>query len=520
MRILDLLILIVYFLGTTALGCWFVRKSRSTEGFMAARRALPGWAVGLSIFGTFLSSISFLALPGKAFADNWSPFVFSLSLPLAAWVAVRYFVPFYRAAGEISAYTHLERRFGAWARTYAVLCYVLTQVARMGAIMYLVALAVAPLIGWSVPAVILLTGALVTVYTMLGGIEAVVWTDVIQSIVLIGGAIVCAAFVLLAMPGGPGQLFRIAAADHKFSLGGFGPSLAQGTFWVVLLYGLTINLQNFGIDQNYVQRYLVAKSDRAAARSVWLGALLYLPVSAVFFFIGTGLFAFYQARPELLPATVDPLKQPDRVFPYFIVSQLPVGLTGLLIAALFAAAQSTLSSSLNGTATLVLCDVYRRYVNPRAGERESLRILYLASLLFGILGTGIALAMMRAASALDAWWNLAGIFSGGMLGLFLLGLISRRAGNPAALTGVILGILVIAWMSLSPQWTGPWAGLRSPFHHLMVAVVGTLTILLAGLLIGRCSTAWRDSLTAGRVPQPRGRRGNVPDKPPFTEQTS
>ncbi len=551
----DIIVLVAYLAGVVGFGCWFVRYSRSTEGFMAAGRSLPGWAVGLSIFGTYVSSISFLALPGKAYADNWNPFVFSLSLPIAAVIAVKFFVPFYRRSGEISAYNHLEHRFGPWARTYAVICYLLTQLARMGAIMYLVALALAPLTGWDVRMIIVVTGALVTAYTLLGGIEAVIWTDVVQSIVLSGGALVCVVLLLAGLPDGPGQIFSIAGEHHKFSLGSFGPSLADATFWVVLVYGIAINLQNFGIDQSYIQRYITAKSDREAAKSVWLGALLYLPASAMFFFIGTALFAFYTAQPELLPPSVDAMGAPDSVFPHFIVAELPKGMTGLLIAAVFAAAMSSVDSSLNCSATLVLCDVYKRYFRPGAGERESMLVLYVTTLVWGAIGTATALAMIRVRSTLDAWWQLAGIFSGGMLGLFLLGLISRRAKNPAAVTGVTLGVLVILWMTFSPNWaalegtasiepgsvtlvgakakfrdelkpgdeivigdvtarvtsirqdglqltlaepfegdtvrqtkvfkSNLWYQLRSPLHSFMIIVVGTLTILLVGLLLSR-----------------------------------
>ncbi|MHB1034638.1 MAG: sodium:solute symporter family protein [Pirellulales bacterium] len=490
---IDLAVLVVYLVGVAAFGCWFIRRSRTTEGFTAAGRSVPGWAVGLSIFGTYVSSISFLALPSKAFDGNWNFFVFSLSLPPAAWLAVRYFVPFYRRAGEVSAYNHLEHRFGAWARTYAVACYLLTQLARTGIITYMVALAMAPLTGWSVPAIILITGGLVTCYTLVGGIEAVIWTDVVQSIVLIAGALACVVALFWGMPEGPGQVFRIAWQHDKFSLGSFGPSLAQPTFWVVLVYGLAINLQNFGIDQNYVQRYIVAKSDRQAAGSVWLGALLYLPISAVFFLIGTAIFAFYKAQPDLLPATLDAAKRPDEVFPHFIVAELPAGMTGLVIAAIFAAAQSTLSSSLNSSATLLLRDVYLRYIRPGAGERESMRVLYGGTLVCGLLGTGAALAMIHSRSAIDTWWSLAGIFSGGMLGLFLLGVISRRAGNAAAAIGVLTGVLVIAWMTLS-LWSGlpdSLQGFRSSLHAFLIPVVGTLVILLVGLVIQR-----------GRAPSP------------------
>lgn len=487
----DFIVLVVYLAGVVGLGAWFVRRSRTTEGFMAAGRSMPGWVVGLSIFGTFVSSISFLALPGKAYGDNWNAFTFSLTLPIAAWIAVRWFVPFYRNSGEISAYQHLERRFGPWARTYAMACYLLTQLGRMGAIMYLVALALAPLTGWNVATIILITGVLVTAYTLLGGIEAVIWTDVVQSIVLIAGTVFTIVVLLTGMPEGPGQIFRIAAEHHKFSLGSFGLSLLQPTFWVVLIYGLTMNLQNFGIDQSYVQRYITARDDREAAKSVWLGALLYVPISALFFFIGTALFAFYQAQPNLLPATLATDLAADKVFPHFIVKQLPVGATGLLIAAIFAAAMSSVDSSLNCSATLVLCDIYRRYFRPRAGERESMAVLYATTLVFGALGTATALALIGTERALDAWWMLSGVFGGGMLGLFLLGQIARRATNAAAVTGVIVGLLAIVGMTFSPGWTNLPESYRSPLSSLLIPVIGTLAIFLVGLLVSRLTTPHR-----------------------------
>jgi len=494
--VIDLLVLVIYLAGIVGVGLWFGRKGLNTERFMAAGRKVPGWAVGLSIFGTYVSSISFLALPGKAFATNWNAFVFSLSIPLTTWIAVKYFVPFYRRSGEVSAYQHLEHRFGPWARTYAVICYLLTQLARMGTILYLLALALAPLTGWSMAAIILCAGVLVIVYTLVGGMEAVIWTDVVQSIVFIVGALACVWILFLGMPEGPGQLFRIASENQKFNLGSFGADVSQMTFWVVLLNGIFINLQNFGIDQSYVQRYQTAKNDREAARSVWFGALLYLPISAVFFFIGTGLFAFYFARPELL-AGVDATGKPDSVFPHFIVAQLPVGLTGLVIAGIFAAAQSTVSSSINCSATLILCDIYKRYVRPRATEREAMRVLHVATLAIGLAGTATALAMMQIRNALDAWWGLASIFSGGMLGLFLLGLLARRAGNRAAGIGVAAGVVMIAWMTFSPRWNGVAESLRSPFHTLLIVVISTLTILIVGLLV-----SWIDPRRrAGRVPE-------------------
>lgn len=474
-------VLVLYLVGVVGLGCWFARKSSTTDEFMAAGRSLPGWAVGLSILGTYVSSISFLANPGKSFGGDWNPFVFALSLPLAAVIAVRWFVPFYRRHGHLSAYEHLETRFGPWARAYAGICYLLTQIARMGTIMYLVALALAPLTGWGLVTIILVTGGLVTLYTLVGGIEAVIWTDVMQSIVLIAGMLVCVVVLLGRMPEGAGQVFQIAAQHDKFSLGSFGASLTESTFWVVLIYGVFVNLQNFGIDQSYVQRYATAKDERAAVNSVWLGALGFLPVAAVLFFIGTALFAFYTAHPGLLPADL----KADAVFPHFIATQLPTGIRGLLIAAVLAAAMSSVDSSLNCAATLTLCDFWKRHLNPRIDEAGSMKVLRVATIGWGVLGTGMAIAMIQVKSALDAWWQLAGIASGGMLGLFLLGLLSRTARNPAAITGVVLGVLVIVWMSLSPGdlWPAGLAGLKSPFHGFLTIVFGTTTILVAGLVL-------------------------------------
>ena len=482
----DLWVLAIYFVAVLSIGYAFRKKSSSVDGFTAAGRNLPGWLTGLSILGTYVSSISFLALPGKAFIDNWNPFAFSLSLPLSTWIAVRWFLPFYRRTTYVSAYEHLEHRFGTWARVYASLCYLLTQLARMGTVMYLMALPMNVLLGWDIRLILLVTGISVTIYTFLGGLMAVIWTDALQTVILILGAIVCAVLMVTSLPEGPGQLFAIAAEHDKFSLGSFGLSLFQSTFWVTLVYGLVINLQNFGIDQNYVQRYFASRSDSEARKSVWLGGLLYIPVSATFFFIGTALFAYYRAFPGRLPADYRDPAMADSVFPYFIVSVLPTGITGLLIAAVFAAAMSTVSTSLNSSATIIMNDYFVRLFRPAATEKQSMRMLHITTVAWGILGTLIAIAMTAVRSALDAWWTLAGIFGGGTLGLFLLGFISRRPTSKAALWGVIAGVLVILWMTLSPRIPGWPEALQSPFHTFLIIVFGTGTILGVGFLL----TAW------------------------------
>lgn len=477
---IDLIVLLVYLVGVTGVGCLFYWRNRSSEQYMSAGRSLPGWVVGLSIFGSYVSSISFLANPGKSYGGDWNAFVFALSLPLAALIAVKWFVPFYRKTGEVSAYQHLENRFGPWARSYAVVCYMLTQVARLGTILYLLALALVPLTGFDIRTIIIVVGLIIIVYPLLGGTEAVIWTGVVQAIVLVGGALACVVTLLLGMPEGPGQIFSMAMEKHKFSLGSFSGAWDQSTFWVVLIYGLVINLQNFGIDQSYVQRYITAKSDQAARRSVWIGALLYLPIGAAFFFIGTALWAFYQVNPGLLAPSLDAAGHPDAVFPYYISRQLPAGLAGLVVAGLCAAA---MDSNLNCMSTLFLKDLYLRYFRPSASERESMRVLHGSTLVFGLISIGAALAMISIKSALDTWWQLAGILGGGMLGLFLLGLLARAATNRAAVTGVLVGLVVIIWMTFSPSMSSLPTALRSPFHGFLIIVFGTAAILVAGLLV-------------------------------------
>lgn len=524
----DIAVLVLYLILVIGMGLWFARHSSNSDGFMTAGGTLPGWAVGLSIFGTYLSSNTFLGVPGAVYGGNWNALAFSFSLPIAAWIAVKYFVPFYRQHDSISAYEHLEQRFGAWARTYGVVCYLLTQLFRMGAILYGVSLAMAALTGWSQLSIIVVSGVLVTLYTTLGGIEAVIWTDVMQALVLSVGAVVVLGLLLIDMPGGPAKSVEVAADAGKFSLGSFAFDFTMATFWVTLLYGLFENLKNFGIDQSFVQRYHTSASTKQAARSVWVGALLYVPVSMVFFMIGSSTYAYYQANPDMqqqvrmqvaeqeLASEAESGSQPlaggsqtvaehaaqlsdadigDKVLPHFIVNRLPVGVTGLLIAAIFAAAMSSIDTSLNSSATVMLVDIYKRHLRPQASERETMAVLYAGTVVMGLVGIGVAVAMIGVESVLTAWWTLSGIFAGGLLGLFLLGMICRHARKPAAVCGAVAGLAAILWMTM-PQLEKLGmlktigidsipAALITPLHAHMTIVVGTLTIFFVGLVVSK-----------------------------------
>ncbi|RAI83853.1 sodium:solute symporter [Algoriphagus yeomjeoni] len=483
--IIDLIVFFVYMAAIVLFGISFSFKKRTALEYTTGGGRLPSWAIGMSIFATFVSSISFLALPGNAYLSNWNGFVFSLSIPFAAWIAVNYFVPLYRRLQSESAYFYLETRFGSWARVYASICYLLTQLARMGAIMYLLALPMNALFGWSIPLIIICTGVSVIIYAMLGGIEAVIWTDAIQGIVLIGGALLCLIVILFSMPNGPGEVFTIAAESDKFSLGSFQFNFVESTFWMILIYGLFINLQNFGIDQSYIQRYITAKTEKEAVQSTWLGSLLYVPVSLLFFFIGTALFSYYQAFPELLPSDLQLAENADKVFPYFIVSGLPKGVTGILIASIFAAGMSTVSTSINSSATVFLSDHYKKYIHKNATEKQSMRVLFMSSFFMGGASILVALAFNGVTSALDAWWALSSIFSGGILGLFLLAFIVKKASSKAAAIGVLCGVVVIGWMSLSAVVLKGTSleGFQNTLHTNLTIVMGTLTIFIVGFIL-------------------------------------
>jgi SSS family solute:Na+ symporter len=496
----DITIIVLYLLAMIGIGFYFSRKNKNADQFTKASGHIPGWALGLSFYATFLSSNTFLGVPGKAFGSNWNSYVFSLSMPLAAWVAAKYFVPFYRKSGEISAYTHLEHRFGPWARTYTMACFVLTQLARMGSIFFGIALTIEALTGIDMRTIMVVSGFCIITYTLLGGMEAVIWTEVVQAVIKTIGATAVLWLVISRMENGISDVFVIGKTNGKFSLGSFTlTDWSTSTFWVVLLYGFFINLNNFGVDQNYVQRYHAARSEKEASHSIWLCVYWYLPVSLVFFFIGSALFAYFDQHPELIQHVkeqvalaknipvneLSPADYGDKVLPHFMVTSVPHGLLGLIIAAILSAAMSTISSGMNSSATVFLKDIYQPYIDKNITPRREMMVLYVSTATMGILAIIAGIAMIGVDSILDLWWKLAGIFSGGMLGLVLLGMLSRTAGNFEAKLATVIGAIVILWMTFSDRLPDSLAAIRNPLHINMIIVVGTLSIFLAGALISR-----------------------------------
>jgi SSS family solute:Na+ symporter len=427
-------------------------------------------------------------------------------MPFAAWVAAKYFVSFYRNTGEISAYTNLEKRFGPWARTYAVVCFLLTQFARMGSVFFGMALTLQALLGFSMSSIMIVMGICIIIYTVLGGIEAVIWTEVVQGVLKTLGALLILFLIIWEIPGGVTAIYAIAKSEHKFSLGTAAFNFKESSFWVVLFYGFFINLNNFGMDQNYVQRYHTAISDKQARKSVWLSVFIYVPASLLFFIIGTSLFAYYQMNPAIADSLkhglavqklganasamditnymsqLKPADYADKVMPHFMVNKVPTVFLGLLVAAILSAAMSTISSGMNASATVFTKDIYKRYFSPQLSDKKEFVILYSSTIIVGAIGLIVGLSMIGIKSILDVWWELSGIFAGGMLGLFLLGLISKQTKNTEALIAVIIGVIVIVWFSFSDKLGPDLSYLKIALHKNMIIVVGTLTIFLTGIL--------------------------------------
>ena len=480
---LDLVIIAVYLVGITLFGCsfYFRKGGKDARTFTTGGGHIPGWAIALSIFATQVSSISFLALPAKAFLSNWNCFVLTLTIPIAAFVAARWFVPFYRRSTSVSAYAFLEERFGPWARIYASLCFLVMQTARSGVILFLLALTLKSALGFSCFWIIVVTGIVTMLYAMLGGFKAVIWADAIQSLILLLGTAAVIVSLCCNIPGGLGHGFRMAWDAGKFSLGSFSlKEWGAETFWVSFLYGVCINLQNYGIDQSFTQRYIAAKDDRSAAKSAFSGAMMYIPGTFLFVMVGTLLWMFGATHPGLIPAEVS--AQSDAVFPWYIVHWLPHGISGLLVAAIIAAAMSTVAATLNSGSTVLLEDYYKRFFPGKADAGRNIRFLRAMTVLLTVASVCVAVAVMNVSSALTVWWGMQSVLSGGMLGLFLLGAYSKRTTSTQAAVATVLGVLVVVFITFGQSLLH-----LSPLLHVNLSIaLGTLTLFLTGWLLATC----------------------------------
>ena len=380
-RPLDIAVIILYLAGMAGLGIWFAKRNRTTEEYFLGDRAFPGWVIGLSMLGTSISSVTFLAFPAAAFTLDWRQLVSNLTLPFVAVLAIVVFIPFFRRGKTTSAFEYLGDRFGPGARLYGTLSFMLLQLIRLGKVLFLVSIPVSLLTGIDIRIVIVCVGVFISLYTIAGGIGAVIWTDVVQSIVLWVGGIVCFVTIVLQLPGGLDQIFEVGREHDKFDVGSMGFNLSERTFWTVALLGIVSWLTMYSSDQNVVQRYLAARSLKEARKATTIYSAIAVPTWAFFFFLGTCVFVFYTVNPN---ETVSGLEA-DAVFPYFILTEVPVGITGLVIAGVLAAAMSSLDSSINAISTIFTVDLMKPYLAKGRDDRFYLRWARLVAVVTSIL---------------------------------------------------------------------------------------------------------------------------------------
>jgi SSS family solute:Na+ symporter len=447
----DLLVIVINLGVLVAIGVYCARKTRSADDYFLANRSMPGWVVAFSIMATIISSMTFLAIPGATFKDDWrfvpAQLLYFIPALLAYWV----FMPFFRQGHIRSAYEYLEQRFGTWARLYGAVAFLGFHVFRTGIILYVVSLPFQKMSGLDLPWVIAGLGILVAAYTIAGGLQAVIYTDLIQGIALIAGGLIVTPIIAAQLPGGFGQILSEAAADGKFGVGNTNFfDFDKKTVWVIILVYQFQFLQILCTDQSLVQRYLAMKTDKDARQGLILGTCLTIPVWIYFAFVGTALYVFYQH----FPTTALDGTNPEEVFPYFILTKIPAGVAGFVIAGLLAAAMSTLDSSINASASTVTTDFYRRF-NTRRSEQHYLGIGRWASVLFSVIMVGVALVIhfARTETLMDLQTVVYPIVSAGLLSLFLLGFLTVRVGSvPAMVATAATVLLVVVWVVLTTTW--------------------------------------------------------------------
>ena len=434
---LDYATLAAYLAVLIGMGFYFSGREHGTDDFFLAGRRIPSWACGLSLFGTSISAISFMAIPALVYRTNWVYFFGNMMIIAVPFVIIRFYLPFFRQLGVSSAYEYLEKRFGVAARLLGSGAFVALQFARMGIVLYLPALALAAVTGFNIYGCILLMGIVATLYTVLGGIEAVIWTDVLQVVITFGGALLSFFIITSGVPGGISQIISMGVAEGKFHAVNLTWDATTTALWVVIVGNFFKFVIPYSSDQTSVQRYLTTPNEKQAARAIWINAAMSVPGWSLFFAVGTALWAFYKVHPELL----NPAAQTDEIFPWFIAQQLPIGVAGLAIAALLAASMSSLDSSMNSIAMALTTDFYRRFRGARS-EQHYLNWARTVTVLLGMVGTGLALylAANPSGSMWDQFQKIMGLFGSGLAGLFAAGVFTRRISS----RGIVIGFAVSA----------------------------------------------------------------------------
>lgn len=481
MQLIDVAIIAGYLLVLVAIGLRFSGRQKTTDAYFVAGRSVPGWAAGLSLLATTITSVTFIAYPGAAYAGDWTllgPGILFLLVIIAVGPIV---VPFFRHAVSMSVYEYFGARFGRLVRMYAAFTFALGSFAKMGFVFYLLALSVASFTGWPMGLLIGALGIVTIFYTLVGGFSAVIWTDVTQGFLLWAGVAVTIGILLFHSGATPGAMVHLIAANRKMSLGSMHFDLGKPTFWTLAIYGIFFYLQRYTADQSVVQRYLAAKSDRAALRGMALGASLCLPVWTAFMLIGSLLWALYRINGQALPAAVT---RADQVFPFYMVTHMPAGVSGVVLAALFGAAMSMVASDLNCVGLILVQDFHAQFF-PRRTDAQRLRFGKLVIVGCGLLAIVVAIGLTQSrGSALALYYAATAILAGGLAGLFLLAFLCSRAGRTAALTGICVNLAFTTYATLTLHggkmvnlhgWNFPW-------NEYIIGACGNVLFLASGLL--------------------------------------
>lgn len=491
---IDLTVLIGYLGIVAGMGYYFSRKNITTEEYFVGGRSFSGWVVGLSLVGTSISSVTFLSYPADAYKTTWIRFITTWSMPLGVLIAAYMFLPFFRRNKVTSAYEYLEDRFGPSVRVYGGVTFIFAQLVRISIILYLVSLLLHEITGFSIVTSVLISGVFVAFYTVIGGINAVIWTDVIQTVVLVLGGLLTLGVIINHLPGGLGQIFSVAIADGKLSLSemtssgfrsiGWGLSITKKTGTMLFLVGLTSWLTEYSANQNIIQRYAAAKSTFEARKAMLVCVVSSLPIWAFYMFIGTSLYVFFQVFPTVEAAEMlNGVRKAEQIFPYFILNFLPPGLTGLVIAAALAAAMSSLDSSINAISTVGVVDIYRRHLKKDQPDKHYLQVAW-------IIASGAAVFMVGGALILNASETktlqdtatiLSSITGGGLLGLYLLGFFTKYGNAKSVWIGLIVTFLFTSWTILSSRGMVPDL-IHVPFDLYYTGIIGNMIMFAVAML--------------------------------------
>ena len=446
---IDYVVIGAYLLAITAFGSWFARFQKTTRDYFLTGRSVPWWAICFTVVATETSTLSFIGVPAGAYAGNMTFLQLPLGYICGRFLVSLLFIPAYFRGELYTSYELLQRRFGAPVKNAAAIIFVVTRTLADGVRLFATALVISVVTAVPVPWTIVLLGAAMIVYTVRGGVAAVIWTDVVQMFVYVAGAIVVFFALLWQIPGGWATVAAAGQAASKFQVFDFSFDPAKVyTFWAGLFGGIALTLATHGTDQFLVQRLLSARSAKDAAKGLILSGFIVFAQFLLFLIIGVMLYTFYQHTP--LPR---PLGRTDEILPVFVVDGIPQGISGFIIAAIVAAA---LSPSINALAATTVNDFYVKYVRPDADQERLMRLSRQATIGWGIAQIAVALgAQWIDRSVLDAGLLVLSFAAGPVLGAFLTGVLVRRVSSTAMLWGMIGGTAVVTyvWWATPVAWT-------------------------------------------------------------------